>query len=274
MGSPDHGNAISVRDLVVGFGERTILDHLSLDVRQGEIIGLVGASGGGKSVLLRTIIGLIPKRSGTISIMGGDDVAESFADETGAAGRRLGVLFQQGALFSSLNVRQNVQFPMRENLKLSDRLLDELATAKLEMVGLSAGRRRQVSLRTVRRHDQARRAGARTGARSGDRLPRRNRPSGLDPISAGDFDSLIKTLQRTLGFYRVHGDARSRQPAHGLRPDRGTCGRKESCQSVRFRTCWRRPIRGLRHISEASGRALRRQRQTKADTWKRAHPTL
>jgi phospholipid/cholesterol/gamma-HCH transport system ATP-binding protein len=127
-------NAISVRDLVVGFGERTVLDHLSLDVRRGEILGLVGASGGGKSVLLRTIIDLIPKRSGTIAVMAGGN---GTPDETGDGGRKWGVLFQQGALFSSLTVRQNVQFPMRENLTLSPRLLDELATAKLEMVGLS-----------------------------------------------------------------------------------------------------------------------------------------
>ena len=122
-------NAISVRDLVVGFGERIVLDHLSLDVKRGEILGLVGASGGGKSVLLRTIIGLIPKRSGVI------EIAHATNDETpgepGNGGRKWGVLFQQGALFSSLTVRQNVQFPMRENLALSPRLLDELATAKL-----------------------------------------------------------------------------------------------------------------------------------------------
>ena len=199
MDGPDHGNAISVRDLVVGFGERTILDRLSLDVRQGEILGLVGASGGGKSVLLRTIIGLIPKRSGTISIMGADDGEDSFADETGAAGRRWGVLFQQGALFSSLTVRQNVQFPMRENLTLSDRLLDELATAKLEMVVLSAddgdkfpselsgGMTKRAALARALALDPA--------------IVFLDEPtSGLDPISAGDFDSLIKTLQRTLGF--------------------------------------------------------------------------
>ena len=129
-------NAISVRDLVNGFGDRVVLDHLSLDVRQGEILGLVGASGGGKSVLLRTIIGLIPKRAGAIEIMGKAD--DDAPDGAGNGGSRWGVLFQQGALFSSLTVRQNVQFPMRENLALSPRLLDELATAKLEMVGLSA----------------------------------------------------------------------------------------------------------------------------------------
>jgi len=128
--------AISVRDLTVGFGEKNVLDGLSLDVRRGEILGLVGASGGGKSVLLRTIIGLIPPREGRIVIMG----AESDYGDTAAMqeiGRHWGILFQQGALFSSLTVQQNVQFPMRENLEISQTLLDELATAKLEMVGLS-----------------------------------------------------------------------------------------------------------------------------------------
>lgn len=111
---------IRVRNLVVGFGGQVVLDHLSLDVHRGEIMGLVGASGGGKSVLLRTIIGLIPKREGLIEVMGLDrDTA--VPAEVRAIERRWGILFQQGALFSSLTVRQNVQFPMRENLHLSER---------------------------------------------------------------------------------------------------------------------------------------------------------
>ena len=129
--------AIRVSDLVVGFGRRIVIDHLSLDVRKGEILGLVGASGGGKSVLMRTIIGLIPKLGGSIEVMGWDaDAAGGLNGHFGAP--KWGILFQQGALFSSLTVRQNVQFPMREYLDLSDRLLDEIAVAKLEMVGLTA----------------------------------------------------------------------------------------------------------------------------------------
>jgi phospholipid/cholesterol/gamma-HCH transport system ATP-binding protein len=189
--------AISVRDLVVGFGDHTVLDHLALDVRRGEILGLVGASGGGKSVLLRTIIDLIPKRSGTITVM--DEVGGHTDDPGGVSAQRWGVLFQHGALFSSLTVRQNVQFPMRESLTLSPRLLDELATAKLEMVGLSAddgdkfpselsgGMTKRAALARALALDPA--------------IIFLDEPtSGLDPISAGDFDSLIKTLQRTLGF--------------------------------------------------------------------------
>jgi phospholipid/cholesterol/gamma-HCH transport system ATP-binding protein len=164
--------AIRVRELVVGFGKRNVIDHLSLDVRAGEIIGLVGASGGGKSVLMRTLVGLLPKRGGAIEFP-----ATSEAD----AGSR-GVLFQQGALFSALNARQNIQFPLREAAHLSKTLLDEIANAKLELVGLTAD--------------------------DGDKFPselsggmtKREPTSGLDPIAAGEFDALIKTLQQTLRF--------------------------------------------------------------------------
>src|SRR3977135_2163722 len=127
--------AIRVKDLVVGFGKHFVSNHLSLDVRRGEILGLVGASGGGKSVLMRTIIGLIARQAGEIEVMG---AARGRAPDRRAqrAACRWGILFQQGALFSSLTVRQNIQFPLRENLVLSQGLMDEIATAKLEIVGL------------------------------------------------------------------------------------------------------------------------------------------
>jgi len=190
--------AIRVRDLVVGFGKQVVLDHLSLDVRRGEILGLVGASGGGKSVLLRTIIGLLTKRSGRIEVLG-IDLDQASLQETLAIGRRWGILFQQGALFSSLTARQNVQFPMRENLSLSLRLLDEIADAKLEMVGLSAedgdkfpaelsgGMTKRVAL-------------ARALALDPEIVFLDEPTSGLDPIAAGDFDTLITALQQTLGL--------------------------------------------------------------------------
>ena len=129
--------AIRVRDLVVGFGRRIILDRLSLDVRRGEILGLVGASGGGKSVLMRTIIGLIPKRAGRIEVSGLDISDVRLRDPHAVAGR-WGILFQQGALFSSLNVRQNIQFPMRENIAMSQDLMDEIATAILYLASHAA----------------------------------------------------------------------------------------------------------------------------------------
>ncbi|HEX9587346.1 MAG TPA: ATP-binding cassette domain-containing protein, partial [Bradyrhizobium sp.] len=126
--------AIRVSNLVVGFGKHVVIDHLSLDVRRGEILGLVGASGGGKSVLMRTIIGLIPRQGGAIEVMG-SAIGGTHDRVTQSAAGKWGILFQQGALFSSLTVRQNIQFPLRENLVLSDALMDEIATAKLEMVG-------------------------------------------------------------------------------------------------------------------------------------------
>jgi phospholipid/cholesterol/gamma-HCH transport system ATP-binding protein len=185
---PKDAIAIRVSDLVVGFGARNVIDRLSLEVRAGEILGLVGASGGGKSVLMRTLIGLLPKRQGQID----------FPTSNGNAGRR-GVLFQQGALFSALNARQNIQFPLRESAHLSQSLLDEIANAKLEMVGLtvedgdkfpselSGGMTKRVAL-------------ARALALDPELLFLDEPTSGLDPIAAGEFDALIKTLQRTLRF--------------------------------------------------------------------------
>jgi phospholipid/cholesterol/gamma-HCH transport system ATP-binding protein len=193
------GNAvIRVHDLVVGFGDSVVLDRLSLDLARGEILGLVGASGGGKSVLLRTIIGLIAKRAGSIELFGLD--TDRIGDEERwAIDRRWGVLFQQGALFSSLTARQNVQFPMREYLDISERLMDEVANTKLEMVGLgpddgskypaelSGGMTKRVAL-------------ARALALDPEIVFLDEPTSGLDPIAAGDFDALIQTLHRTLGL--------------------------------------------------------------------------
>jgi phospholipid/cholesterol/gamma-HCH transport system ATP-binding protein len=192
------GIVISIRDLVVGFGNQVVLDSLSLDVRRGEILGLVGASGGGKSVLLRAIIGLIAKRRGRIELMGVNrDTATP--DEIRAIERRWGVLFQQGALFSSLTVLENIQFPMRENLHLPKPLLGELANAKLEMVGLnpSDGKKFPAELSGGM---TKRAALARALALDPEILFLDEPTSGLDPISAGDFDALIKTLQQTLSF--------------------------------------------------------------------------
>ena len=133
---PEMSDAIiRVRDISVHFGTTKVLDGLNLDVKRGEILGFVGPSGAGKSVLTRTIIGLVPKTSGRIEVFGIDLDAANTAARRGVE-RRWGILFQQGALFSSLSVRQNIQFPVREYLNVSQRLLDEITIAKLGMVGL------------------------------------------------------------------------------------------------------------------------------------------
>jgi phospholipid/cholesterol/gamma-HCH transport system ATP-binding protein len=189
---------ISVRGLVVGFGAATVLDRVALDVLRGEILGFVGGSGAGKSVLMRTIIGLLPKREGTIEVFG-TDIAGLDGRERRVVERRWGVLFQQGALFSSLTVRQNVQFPMREYLHLSPRLIDEIALAKLEMVGLDPGVAEkfpaELSGGMIKRV-----ALARALALDPDIVFLDEPTSGLDPVGAAAFDELIRTLQRTLGL--------------------------------------------------------------------------
>jgi phospholipid/cholesterol/gamma-HCH transport system ATP-binding protein len=189
---------IDIRDLVVAFGTRTVLDGVTFDVRKGEVFGFVGGSGSGKSVLLRTIIGLIPRRSGSIEVLG--ERLDTATDEARRRiERRWGVLFQQGALFSSLSALQNVQFPMVEYLDLPQRLMDEMAAAKLDMVGLrradhhkmpselSGGMTKRVAL-------------ARALALDPELVFLDEPTSGLDPIAAGDFDALIRTLQQTLGL--------------------------------------------------------------------------
>src|SRR5436309_15105657 len=135
MASEVQNAMFRVRDISVQFGSTKVLDGLDLDVQRGEILGFVGPSGAGKSVLTRTIIGLVPKTSGQIEVFGIDLDAANSAERR-AVERRWGILFQQGALFSSLTVRQNIQFPVREYLKVSQRLLDEIMVAKLGMVGL------------------------------------------------------------------------------------------------------------------------------------------
>ena len=198
MDAQNIDNVISVRDLVVGFGKQLVLKGLNLDIRRGEILGFVGASGGGKSVLTRTIIGLLPKRQGRIEVFG-KNLDELDELERQEIEKRWGVLFQGGALFSSLNVIQNVQFPLREDLKLRGRLLDEIAVAKLEMVGLDASvcekAPSELSGGMIKRA-----ALARALALDPEIVFLDEPTSGLDPISAGEFDELIRALQQTLGL--------------------------------------------------------------------------
>ncbi|CAM5766629.1 ABC transporter ATP-binding protein [Labrys miyagiensis] len=187
---------IRIRDLVVGFGSKTILDHLDLEVRRGEVLGLIGASGSGKSVLMRTLVGLVPKRNGSIELLGQDlDAITPAARRT--LGARCGIMFQHGALFSSLTVRENIELPMREFLSLSDRLLYELAMFKLEVVGLSPEAADKYPSQLS--GGMAKRAAlARSLALDPEIVFLDEPTSGLDPIGAGDFDALIAALQKSL----------------------------------------------------------------------------
>ena len=189
---------IRVRGLEVGFGEKLVMKGLDLDIRRGEVLGFVGASGAGKSVLTRAILGLLPRRAGSIEVKGRDLDAMTEA-ERGRVERRWGVLFQQGALFSSLTVKQNIQAPMREHLDISPRLREELAMLKLALVGLPPDAAdkfpSELSGGMIKRA-----ALARALALDPEVLFLDEPTSGLDPIGAGDFDDLIGTLQGTLGL--------------------------------------------------------------------------
>ena len=189
---------IRVRDLKVAFGDKVIMDGLDLDVLRGEILGFVGGSGQGKSVLTRTILGLVRKRRGTIEVFG-EDVDELNLQQRRVLERRFGVMFQQGALFSALTVKQNIQVPMREYLQLSPDLLDELAMVKLDLVGLPRDAAdkapSELSGGMIKRA-----ALARALALDPEIVFLDEPTSGLDPIGAAEFDDLIMTLKQTLGL--------------------------------------------------------------------------
>jgi phospholipid/cholesterol/gamma-HCH transport system ATP-binding protein len=189
---------IRVRGLTAGFDDEMVLEDLDLDAYRGEILGVVGASGTGKTVLLRSILGLIPKRAGTIEILGVNlDTATVRQRET--IDRRLGVLFQQGALFSSLNVVQNVQVPMREHLNLSQGMMDDLARLKIELVGLPADA--ALKFPAELSGGMTKRAGLARALALDPEIVFLDEPtSGLDPIGAAEFDELIATLSDSLGL--------------------------------------------------------------------------
>ncbi len=190
--------AIAARGVVVEFGAKRVLDGLDLDVYRGEVLGFVGGSGQGKSVLTRAVLGLVEKQAGAIEVFG-QSLETATSKQMKALDRRFGVLFQQGALFSGLTVRQNIQVPMREYLGLSCGLMDELAMLKIEMVGL--GRDAADKFPAELSGGMIKRAAlARALALDPDILFLDEPTSGLDPIGAAEFDKLIATLQRTLGL--------------------------------------------------------------------------
>ena len=194
-----NGIAICVRDLRTSFGDQVVHDGLDLDVRKGEILGVVGGSGTGKSVLMRAIIGLqIPDR-GEIEVFG-EPMIGRLDDEALAIRKRWGVLFQGGALFSTLTVAENVEVPIREYYPNIDaQLRDEIAAYKIRMTGLpaDAGPKYPAELSGGMR----KRAGlARALALDPDLLFLDEPTAGLDPIGAAAFDDQTRRLQQTLGL--------------------------------------------------------------------------
>lgn len=194
----DEDVVIRIRGLVTGFGRKVIHDHLDLDVRHGEVLSVVGGSGSGKSVLLRTIIGLIHPRAGKVEVFG-QPVTEVEGLAMRSLEMRWGVLFQEGALFSSQTVAENIQVPLREYTKMSPALMEEIVAVKLSLVGLlpdaankypselSGGMKKRAAL-------------ARALALDPDLLFLDEPTSGLDPISADGFDALIAQLRESLGL--------------------------------------------------------------------------
>jgi phospholipid/cholesterol/gamma-HCH transport system ATP-binding protein len=195
---PDREVVLSVSDVTVAFDGRKILDGLSLDLLRGEILGFVGASGAGKSVLLRTVLGLNRKQSGTIRLFG-VDLDKASDEERMRLDTRYGVLFQHGALFSALTVRENVQVPMREYLDLPRPLMNELADLKIELVGLPRDAARKVPSELS--GGMIKRAAlARALALDPDIVFLDEPTSGLDPIGAAEFDELVAKLRDTMGL--------------------------------------------------------------------------
>ena len=195
----DREAIISVRGLVNRFGEQVVHDGLDLDVRRGEIIGVVGGSGTGKSVLMRSILGLRRPNAGSIEVLGVDARADD-ADSRLHIERNTGVLFQDGALFSSLTVGENVQVPLKEHSpELPDGLRYELALLKVKLAGLPADAIDKLPSQLS--GGMRKRAGlARALALDPPLLFLDEPTAGLDPIGANAFDHLIRTLQQALGL--------------------------------------------------------------------------
>ena len=200
MEPPGEGSdiVIRVRGLVNRFGHQRVHDGLDLDVRRGEILGVVGGSGSGKSVLLRTIVGLNRPAEGRIEVLG-RDAARMSERELLDLQQRWGVLFQNGALFSGLTVAENVAVPVKEHRRLASALVAEITALKIALVGLpaDAGAKYPAQLSGGMRK---RAALARALALDPDIVFLDEPTAGLDPIAAAGFDELISSLRSSLGL--------------------------------------------------------------------------
>ena len=200
---------IKVDHLTTRFDTQTVIDKVSFEVRRGEVIGLVGGSGSGKTVLLRSMMGLICPTSGSVEILGVHIEGASAADLR-EVGRHCGMLFQHGALFSGLTLCENVEFQMRQFLHADARTLRDVALAKLALVGFEP--RDATRLPSELSGGMIKRAAlARALALEPDILFLDEPTSGLDPIRAAEIDALILTLHALLGLtvFMVTHDLRS-----------------------------------------------------------------
>ena len=195
---PDQKVILKARGIRVSFGSHEVLKGLDLDVKQGEVLGLVGGSGSGKSVFMRSVLGLVKRSHGSIELFGSDYDSLSMRDRL-TIDRRMGVLFQHGALFSSLTVLENIQVPMREYFDLDIKLMNELALVKLDLVGLTRDAANKFPAELSGGMTK-RAALARALALDPDLVFLDEPTSGLDPIGASEFDALIGSLRDTLGL--------------------------------------------------------------------------